>query len=109
VVNSIEKGAGELFPRVGFIVTNLRWKSRENGGVKIPPYRTDKNRRQSGIRCGRHGAQPGSITRLLPIFTPSSITTPAPIATPSPLRLGPATARSAEKSSYPDVLPVTRP
>jgi len=48
---------------------------RENGGVKTSPYGTDKNRRQSSIRCGRHGAQPGSITLLLPIFTPSSITT----------------------------------
>ncbi len=26
-------------------------RERENGGVKTPPYRTDKNRRQSGIRC----------------------------------------------------------
>jgi hypothetical protein len=27
VVAKIERHAGELFPRIGFIVTNLRWKS----------------------------------------------------------------------------------
>ena len=54
VVAKVEWHQGELFPRVGFIVTNLSY----------PPKGGAVYRQVLSTRCGRHRADPGASCRL---------------------------------------------
>ncbi len=56
MVAKIEWHAGELFPRVGFIVTNLRWKS--SNVVKF------NNKRGTAEQCIKEGKYALNWTRL---------------------------------------------